>query len=461
MKEKKNIILILIVIFLIIVISLIVTLHTLNKNQKFNSLEDRNILGTTNNTDSTDNTSYPINTDTKYDETLSNNATIDKKLKYEDVPTDYFTIKALTENYINLIGNKDKARAMNILSKDYISKYNINSDNIFDNLVISKLTNYNQSYKVNISQILSAQVDDNIYVYIVKANCRIVGTDELFSVQVMFEVDTINKVYNTYPTQYIKDNGYNNLSSGNIINYKAEAIIQNENNKFTNIIKSEEEIAKEHFNDYNELLLYYPDEAYNKLNPEYSKKRFGSKDSFREYVKENARILYLMQIDKYKVVSRNNYIDYVCSDKYNNIYIFRQEKGIMRYTVFLDNYTIMTEDDNKYYNSLDKFDKSKYNLTKFINMVNTKDYNAIYNILDATFRSNNFKNIDTLKQYIKNNLYEINSLEIEDYDDETYEYYVFKCKIINLQNNNESKNMIIIINQSEELDFTMSFSFEQ
>lgn len=460
MKEKKNIILILIVIFLIIIISLIVTLHTINNSTKFNNIKDNNILESTNNINIKDNISYPTNTDTKYDETLSNKITIDNKLKYEDVATDYFTIKALTENYINLIGNKDKIRVMNILSKDYISRYNINNDNIFNNLVIPKLTNYNQYYKVNMSQILSAQVDDNIYVYIAKANCRIVGTDELFSVQVMFEVDTMNKIYNTYPTQYIKDNGYNDLSLGDTISYKPEEIIQNENNKFTNVTKSEEEIAKEYFNDYNELLLYYPDESYNRLNSEYSKKRFGSKENFKEYVKENARTLYLMQIDKYKIVSKDNYTDYVCSDKYNNIYVFRQQNGIMRYTVFLDNYTVMREEDIEYYNELDKFDKSKYNLTKIINMMNTKDYNALYNVLDSTFRNNNFKNIDTLKQYIKNNLYDLNSLEIEDYDDETYEYYVFNCKITNMRNTNESKNMLIIINQSEGTEFTISFSFE-
>ena len=93
-------------------------------------------------------------------------------------------------------------------------------------------------------------------------------------------------------------------------------------------------------------------------------------------------------------------------------------------------------------------------------MVNTKDYYAIYNVLDATFRANNFSTVENLKQYMKNNLYEINSLEITDFDDETYSYYVFYCTITNMQNNKESKNFTFIINQSEGTEFTMSFSIQ-
>ena len=133
----------------------------------------------------------------------------------------------------------------------------------------------------------------------------------------------------------------------------------------------------------------------------------------------------------------------------------------MQYEVFLDDYTIMSEEQLQYYNKLDEFDKSKYNMSKFIKMVNTKDYKAIYNVLNETFRNNNFKSVDDLKQYIQNNMYELNDIEIDEYDDETYEYYVFNCIITNMRNANESKSMTIIIDQGEGTDFTMSFSFEE
>ena len=36
--------------------------------------------------------------------------------------------------------------------------------------------------------------------------------------------------------------------------------------------------------------MYYPDDAYNQLNAEYSQKRFGSEANFKEYLKENVKI---------------------------------------------------------------------------------------------------------------------------------------------------------------------------
>ena len=131
----------------------------------------------------------------------------------------------------------------------------------------------------------------------------------------------------------------------------------------------------------------------------------------------------------------------------------------MRYTTFLDNYTVLTDSYAKEYNQLEKFEKGKYNLNKFINMVNTKDYNAIYNVLDNTFRSNNFNNQLELEQFIKNNMYSLNRIEINDYNNETYEYYVFEVILQNMKNTEERKKMTVILNQTESTDFTISFSF--
>ena len=91
-------------------------------------------------------------------------------------------------------------------------------------------------------------------------------------------------------------------------------------------------------------------------------------------------------------------------------------------------------------------------------MINTKDYQAIYNSLNSTFKNNNYKNVSSLKSYIKKNFYNLNSIEIKEYDDKTYDYCIFKCKITNLENTNETKEVNIIINIGEGTDFEMSFS---
>lgn len=395
----------------------------------------------------------------------NNEYNIDRKdynqLDYEKNRSNYFTINNLYNNYINVIGSKEKEKLKNILSEDYKIQYNITDNNIFDKLVVPSLTDSSQYYKPMITEMLTTQIDDTTYVYIVKGKCRIVNMNNtILNINAMFELNMSNNTYSVYPYNYMKDKGYDRLNAGNSINYTPEKIEKNANNEFKYAAKTDLEMAKEYFNNYKELLLFYKDEAYSKLDEQYSKKRFGSKENFETYLKENNLTIALMNTDKYKVKSYQNYTDYICSDKYDNIYIFRQQGGIMRYSAFLDNYTIMPDEDKEYYNKLDKFDKAKYNLTKFIRMVNTKDYNAIYNVLDTTFRTNNFSTADKFKSYLKSNMYDCNTIEIKDYDDKTYEYYVFSCKIINMKNTNESKNMTIIINQTEGTEFTMSFSFE-
>lgn len=450
MKRTKNIILILILLFIIIIISLLILLSKIKGNNK----KDNSLNNQINNYIENSNL-YPTDTDTKYDESLMNKEVISKELKYENVNTNYFTIKGLVENYVNLAGNRNAEKILELLSDNYITEYGVNSNNILRDIEIQQLTDYRQYYKLTITDMYNAQTGDSLYVYIVKGNCRIVGNDSIFSVQIMLEVDTSNKTYNIYPSRYIKDKGYDKLNIGDKINYSAESI--KEGNKFIYINKNENDIIKEYFNNYNELLIYYPDLAYNMLDKNYANKRFKNSNNFKDYIEENKKTLYLMQIEKYKI--DNNGIDYICSDQYENIYIFRKQKGVMQYTVFLDNYTIMLDEYSKQYNQLDKFDKSKYNINKFVNMLNTKDYDSAYNCLDNTFRNNNFRDPNSFMEYMKDNLYDLNLLQIESYDDETYDYYVFNCKITNRRNLNESKNITIIINQEEGTNFTMSFSF--
>lgn len=449
----------LIIFFSIIIIVLAVMLFTgVLKNEEGNNIATGFNENIVNNTFVDNNIIQELPEDEEQNVTIKNNI---KQLSYVNSTTDYFTVKSLYDNYINLIGNKNKKKMMNILSPQYIESYNITESNIFNVLKIPELENTRQYYKTNITDMLSTKIDDTTYVYIVKGKCRLVGKNTIFSVQVMFEIDTLNKLYYAYPYQYINDKGINKLENGAILNsYNKEEINNKDYNKFNSVVKSDTEIANEYFNNYCELIKYYKDEAYSKLESSYAEKRFGNKNGFESYLEENKEVLYYMNINQYKVVTKNNYTDYICADEYDNIYIFRQKDGIMRYSAFLDNYTIMLDMDKEEYNKLDKVDKSKYNLNKFINMVNTKDYNALYDVLDDTFKTNNFKSKEELKKFILNNMYSLNELEINNAEVEKYQYYVFECSITNKKNNQEKKNMTIIINQTEGTNFTMSFSFE-
>lgn len=412
----------LIIFFLIITIILAVLLLNVLNNTS-NNIVDNNV---TNNTIQNQVGSNIVNND-EYWEPIEDNEypnvelQFDNKLSYVKSRSDYFTISSLYEKYIKEITSKN--------------------------------------IKTYIKEMLSTQIDEATYVYIVKGSYRVEENNDIFDMNAMFEVNISNRTYNIYPDEYIKNKGIDKLKDGEVLNYNKEEITNKENKTFEYIIKTDAEVATEYFNNYSELLKYYPDEAYAKLNTEYAQKRFGSKENFINYLKENSEVLMNMEINMFKVYSTQNFTDYICADKYDKLYIFRQQGGIMRYSAYLDNYTVMTDSYEKEYNKLDKFDRSKYNLTKFINMVNTKDYSAIYKALDNTFRSNNFTTQTELEKYITDNMYVLNKIEIEDFDNESYDYYVFEIKLINMKDENQSKNMTVIINQEDGTNFTMSFSF--
>ena len=457
MQKSKKILIILIILFAIIISTLLILLNRVNNlnNNTLNS--DINKEHINNN-----NINIDISEDIKTEEINIVNKDTNRQINSVTSNVDYFTIKDLYIKYINLIGSRDTISVQNILSNIYKEKYKITDENIFNKLVVPQLTNEFEYYKYEITEMLKSKIHNNTYVYIIKGRCRIVNKENSqFDINIMIELDEFDNTYIIYPEEYLIDKGFNNLKIGDSIDYQKEEITINTNNKFTYVTKNDSDVANEYFSNLKELLLYYPDEAYNRLDKEYAKKRFGSKKGFINYIGENRTTIALMSLYKYKIVSKEEYVDYICSDKYDNIYILRQKDGIMNYTIFLDNYTIMRDEDIEYYNKLDKYDKATYNLSKFIEMVNTKDYNSIYQVLDSTFKSNNFTNIEKLKEYLKINMYEINNIEINDYDNDTYEYCIFYCKITNKKNKTESKDMTIIINQNEGTEFTMSFSVNE
>lgn len=446
MNKVQKILILLSIFFIIIIMYLFVLISTYKENSNSNM-----IINNTNNNVVTyeENFSYIEAVEEK----------IEKKLNYEKDRAKYYTIEALVNNYVNLAGNGLTENIKDLLSPNYIAKYGINSENLQDKLEIPKLDDDFQMYIITITDMLTAEIDEETNMYLVKGMIRKSNEEKINNINIMLEVDMINQIYNIYPNEYLKDLGLDKMKLGDSIeNYKKEGINKNENNKFTYVTKSDLDVVNEYFSNLKELLLYYPDEAYSRLDTQYAEKRFGSKEKFINYIEENRTTIALMSINKYKIISKEEYVEYICSDKYDNIYILRQKDGIMNYTMFLDNYTIMHDEDIEYYNKLDKYDKATYNLRKFIEMVNTKDYNAIYSVLNNTFKSNNFSNVEQLKTYLKTNMYDINDIEIEDND--TSEYYIFNCIITNKRNESETKNMTIIIDQGEGTDFTMSFSFD-
>lgn len=370
-------------------------------------------------------------------------------LEYETSRKLFATIEYITNNYINYVGFNNNETLYDIVSNDCIGKYNINNN-------IPQASNRSH-YKNIITDMIQSKINETQKIYIVKGKGRTIEENKYYMFNIMIRVDLANNTYCIYPNDYVLKNGYDKLGVGDKINISSTPISKNKNNLFPSITKTDLEMATSYFNNYKEILKYYKNDSYKLLNIEYSKVKFNSEQEFKNYLQECDEIISNMVLQKYTTYSCKDYTDYICTDQYNNYYIFRQQGGIMRYTVFLDTYTVELDAFKEEYEKSSDGTKVSINIDKFKQMLNTKDYNAIYNKLNVVFRNKNFNNISKLKEYLQKNVYDINSIELNNYN-QNEDYYVCECTLYNQKNTNEKKNMTIVMKLIDSNNFEMSFS---
>ena len=441
MKKIKIMIIIITIIIIILITSLLLINHSSNEvsnNNFIENIENSSFVADNNIINDINEAEIPESQDV---------VIVDKNIKQVRNSMKFYTVSNCIQLYINNITDKNNILIYNILDEDYINSNGITIENVLDHV-----GNYKQLYdfiplQMNVLEGINTEIYA-VYGKMIKRQSSGIGDDIFFIVKLCKN----NLTFKIYPL-----NNYSHINQIKLEN-DDKTIEENEYNVFSYYRITDEELIRKYISNFKLNVIYNTSESYNMLDESYREKKFGDIEQYKKYINENINYIRNSILKSYNVYEQENIIYYDYVDNYNNHYIFK-ETATMQYTVFLDDYTILTGESKKQYDELDKYSKSKYNLANFIKMVNTKDYNAIYNVLDATFRKNNFKTQENLKQFIEENMYDMNSIEIKDVDNETYEYYIFKCQITNLNNEDESKDMIIIINQGEETNFTMSFSF--
>ena len=464
------------IVFIIIIILIIVGLLMILTKRKTNNSEI-NIIN--NNQD--ENTIEIVPTPASGTNTYNP----DMKISEINSQIDYFNVKTIVEKYfyecynlnikdedivlprtgINgdelkkyIAENKKELQSLaqkvlyNMLGKEYIKEFNITENNISNKLKID------YKNKIILNSIKKSDLDSRTSIYIVSGDMINIQKNISTEFKLMICMDATNQTYYIYPSEYLKRHGIDNKKDGDKLDIKIGEIKENIHNKYEIQTYSDELICKVFFADMKNRLLYVPDSLYNRLYSEYSQKRFKNIEDFRNYVKDRKQFFVEAQFKAYKVASIGNQKEYICIDQYNNYYIFKCQDGILNYSILLDDYTIMEGSEVIAYGKLDGTDKARYNSIKFLKMINHKDYNAIYNVLNKEFRNSNFKTVDDLKKFINNNFYEINDIKFEKIIEKD-NYYLFVCKMSNLKNNKESKKINIIIGKTNDTNFEMSFSF--
>ena len=130
----------------------------------------------------------------------------------------------------------------------------------------------------------------------------------------------------------------------------------------------------------------------------------------------------------------------------------------MNYTLKLDTYTIATDKFKETYASAVDEKKVQMNIDKFFQMINRHDYKTAYSCLAESFKNNYFNTEEEFEEYAKDRFYAYSSMEFKSYEKTGSDIYVFKVELKDLlEENSESREINIIMQLQDDLDFRMSF----
>ena len=264
----------------------------------------------------------------------------------------------------------------------------------------------------------------------------------------------------TYELEEIDDGVYEDIDQIKLEDDETE-ITNNGNNTFEYTAVSSEEMCRKYLEDFKQKELNNPEEAYSMLDEEYRNERFSNFEDYQEYVNSCRDMIQYSSLSKYDVEIKDTYTEYILVDNYNNSYTVRTT-GIWDYTILLDNYTIKVDTYEEDYSKLTPNEKIQANVYIFLQMINTKDYSHAYELLDETFKSNNFDTLDKFKEYVNTNFfnYNLNTTSNVDINNEG-STYIYKTRLRSGAGSAaETKDLTVIMQLKEGTDFVMSFSFE-
>lgn len=338
---------------------------------------------------------------------------------------------------VNNIEEKNKI-IFDKLNNSFIKDNEITQNNAYQKLVSIVGSNYT----IDDMYIIDGENIKNFYVYAENQN-----NDKLLY-NVILDVDNM-----TYSIKLLQYADYTRLSKDDDV-----GIEKNSNNVFEYSKTTDEQMSKNYFYDFKNLIVNNSQYAYDKFDDEYSKKRFGSIFEFQEYINNNKNELYNLTIKKYSVNITNEYTEYICQDQYGRNYIFKVT-NVMDYTVQLDTYTIPTEKFKTEYDKAESAKKVQMNIDKFIQMVNRHDYKTSYNCIADGFKNNYFDTQDKFENYIKNAFFEYNNFEFENIEQKGNNLYTCTVTLTDLTGNSkDTKKITIIMQLNDNYDFKMSFS---
>lgn len=365
----------------------------------------------------------------------------------------YYAVKDILTRYLqynsDIKNSKDKEISIKAISDMLDINYK-NESNITDKKIETLSKNYDTANGIYIEKMYELEKSSRINIYYIYGKCNKIDY------KIIIKTDSYNNSFSIFPEEYIVENEYNesNIDSNIKIDGKDIEIKENNTFKYKNI--SNKDMAINYFNDYIQIINNNIEKAYEMLDEEYKLKRFATIKEYTDYIKT---IVVGKETAVVNVSKENENIVYECKNM-NNKYIFIEE-SFMNYKVRLDDYTIDSKAFNEKYNEVNNRDKGILNIDKFFKMINMKDYTSAYNVLDESFKSNNFKTQSDFENYIKNKVFNYNKVSYKEYNNQITGIHTYKVILTDAtEASNKQVEFNIVMQLKEGTDFVMSFSID-
>ena len=345
----------------------------------------------------------------------------------------------------NIRSEQDKNNAiLNLLDYKYKESNSIDENNVSEFVNPIDIDKY--SYRA-VKQKVATGVDTTTFY--IEGEILDKDTYEIISqVYYIVYIDYNNSAFSVYPLESATDN---------LDQYIDDVAIERNNNNYVGTSRvSDEDMAFKYFSDFKNSALKKTDYAFNLLDSQYRETRFeNDKSQFDKYIDNNIDELRGLIITQYSVNNYSDYTEYVCKDKYENLYIFKVT-DFTEYTVTLDTYTIITDSFKNTYDGTNDQGKVMLNADKWIQMINNRDYTTAYKMLDETFRNNNFGSVDNFENYMRQNYGEHYKVEFGDFSNQG-NTYIQELTLNTISGSGNTIEMSIIMRLNENYGFTMSF----
>lgn len=439
--KYKNIIMAMLLVIIIIII-IILTIFLLNKKENGIDLNNKNIG------DAGLNIDYSVS-----------------EIENVTDKIEYYTVRNCINNYFNILNSNNsiyyvgdeidedaqKEYIYNLLGIDYIKSNNITVNNVLNKVETTK------EQKVFIPLQMKVLKKERVDKYIVYGVLQdVIELDDAEEIYIIVNLDYNNKTFSIEPI----DKEYESIEQINIENDDI-LIDKNENNIYQNQKITNEYLTNEYFVLYKKLAITEPELVYNIFSEEYRNERFGNIDNFKKYVNENKNEILKINMQQYLVNNYESCTEYVAKDQYGNLYIFKESSDNELIDINLDTYTLKNDKFFEEYNKSSNEKKVQMNVDKFIQMINRHDYKTSYNCISSGFKKNYLDTQEKFEEYMKNVFFEYNNFEFRNIEQKGSNLYTVTLNITDLtEESSETRNVTIIMQLNDDLDFEMSFGIE-